>query len=281
MQGKSNYVELALNFTRQPKQVLFGFACVYLLYTIGRGEGHIYSFWHSNFWLALKLLSAAVALWLGSRPGYIVSLGLSTHIFYEAGKHFLGYYRPVGGRSVWSFALRWWEQGFLSSPFYIVILPLSGLIACYAAICLGLSLLGRPAAARPTALDRMVVLALPVLVIIGAAGYYWLTGVEHTSYRTRDEGSGLVFQAVSKFNEGPDDFRTYILVKDQRGRELSRNYVPVGPEYLSDLLMENRAVVTEIRADPSYKKLLIKVDSDIRPQVELPLVLEGVDLNGK
>ena len=281
MQGKFSYVERVLNFTRQPKQVLFAFTCVYLLYTIGRVEGHIYSFWYSNFWLALKLLFAAVALWLGTRPGYIVSFGLSAHIFYEVGKHFLGYHRPVDGRFTWGFALRWWEHGFLSSPFYIVILPLSGLIVCYAVICLGRSLLGKPTAARPPLLDRIVVLVLPVLVIIGAFGYYWLTETEHTVYRARDERSGLMFIATSKYDEEHFGFMTHVIVKDQRGREISRNHAPVGPEYLSDLLMKNRAIITEIRADPSYKKLLIRVDSDIRPQIELPLVLEGVELNGK
>lgn len=261
--------------------MLFAIACVYLLYTIGRGEGHLQSFWHSHLWLALKLLSAAVVLWLGTRPGYILSLGLSANVFYVAGEHFLGYHRPVDGRFVWGFALRWWEGGFLSSPFYIVILPLSGLIVCYAAICLGRSLLGRPAPARLTAVDRIVVLVLPVLILIGTFGYYWLTAVEHTTYRTRDEGSGLVFLAVSKFGGRPEGFRTYILVKDQGGREVSRNYVPVGPEYLSDLLIGNRSAVTEIKPDSSYRKLIIKVNSDVKPQVELPLLLEGVELNGK
>lgn len=282
MQGKSNYVERALNFTRQPKQVLFACACVYLLYTISRGEGHLHSFWHSNLWLALQLLFAAVALWLGSRPGHIVSLGLSAHVFYVVGgEHFLGYHRPVDGRFVWGFALKWWEGGFLSSPFYIVILPLSGLIACYAVICLGRSLPGRPAPPRLTAVDRIVVLVLPVLIIIGAFGYYWLTAVEHTIYRTRDEGSGFVFLAVSKFGGWPEGFRTYIIVKDQSGREVSRNYVPVGPEHLSDLLIGNRSAVTGIKPDSSYRKLLIKVNSDVKPQVELPLLLEDVELNGK
>ena len=130
--------------------------------------------------------------------------------------------------------------------------------------------------------DKVVAWFLPATIVLGAFPLYAVRMMEHISYQTHDARTGLNIQAVCKY-DGKVGYDTYVIVQEVADGEISRNRMPGGSDLLSDCLGYGRDYhdIISIELDPSHKKLFVKYASNERAPVEVPLLLEDLDLPGK
>jgi hypothetical protein len=126
------------------------------------------------------------------------------------------------------------------------------------------------------AVTRSLVIAL-ILIAVGIAsiGYYWFW-VEHVTYEKRDATTGLQFVASCQYSES--SFRSYVTVRSPAGRVISRNEIPFSADELSDCTRQQYYAVADLVPDQAFNKLSVQFADRRRSPVEVPLLLDGIDL---
>jgi len=129
-------------------------------------------------------------------------------------------------------------------------------------------------------MSRMAIRSVIILVIllvgtIGSFGYHRFC-TEHVTYQKQDARTGLRLTASCQYSES--SFRTYVTVRSPGGRVISRNEIPFSADELSDCTRQYYYLVTDLVPDPAFTKLSVQFADHKRSPVEVPLLLDGIDL---
>ena len=100
--------------------------------------------------------------------------------------------------------------------------------------------------------------------------------VDHVTYEKRDAKTGLKFVVSCQYSES--SFRTYVTLLSPAGRVISRNEIPFSADQLSDCTRSQYYAVTDLVPDSGFNKLSVHFADARRSPVEVPLLLDGVDL---
>lgn len=116
-----------------------------------------------------------------------------------------------------------------------------------------------------------------VLLSAGAGSLsYYFFWADHITYEKQDERTGLRFVASCQYSES--SYRSYVTVKSPFGRLISRNEIPFSADELSDCTRQQYYAVVDLVPDPPFSKLYVQFSDKRRPSVEVPLLLDGIDL---
>ncbi|SRR6266404_2827715 len=116
-----------------------------------------------------------------------------------------------------------------------------------------------------------------LLLSAGASSLsYYFFWADHITYEKQDARTGLRFVASCQYSES--SYRTYVTVKSPLGRLISRNEIPFSADELSDCTRKQYYIVADLVPDSSFEKLSVKFADARRSPVEVPLLLDGIDL---
>lgn len=110
----------------------------------------------------------------------------------------------------------------------------------------------------------------------GCSIFYYYFWADHITYQKQDSRTGLRFVASCQYSES--SYRTYVTVKSPFGRLISRNEIPFSADELSDCMRQQYYIVADLVPDSSFEKLSVKFADTRRSPVEVPLLLDGIDL---
>lgn len=121
-------------------------------------------------------------------------------------------------------------------------------------------------------------LLVSLMLLCAGVGYFlhYFFWAEHTIYERRDAKTGMKFMATCQYSE--HSYRTYVTVASPSGRVISRNEIPYSADHLSDCTREPHYMVIGLTPDAVYGKLSVQFASKSRTPIEVPLMLEGIDL---
>ena len=99
---------------------------------------------------------------------------------------------------------------------------------------------------------------------------------DHVTYEKQDTRTGLKLVVSCQYSES--SFRTYVTLRSPAGRVISRNEIPFSADQLSDCTRSQYYAVADLVLDPAFNKLSVHFADARRSPVEVPLLLDGIDL---